>query len=443
MAIIAALRAAIALICLSAALASQLRKKNNETNAAYRLKLSNYKNVQYSAPFSLGSQTLPVIYDTGSFEILVLSTLCKACSRSQLKYDSSKSTSFAAAGGITAEHLFGSGAVTSEKGFETVKLGGVDSPFAMTHMPFWQVVHHQIDVWNDKARFSGIVGMGHVDRIPEGFGADSSADYTLLASLQVKSFALCLERTGPDSPGWLSIGQQVDAMPQLTNNFAALDVVGHVHWGVRMTQVNLPNVELPNLCWPSCGVIVDSGTSLIAVPPSALPMVHAIEKLIKEDCSNVHDLPVLQMTLDTTVISLPPSAYVMKVQSRVYQNSSLWDHLYEGPRYVYQDKCYAAFMTIDKNSQFGPVWILGMPFLRYYYTIFDRQSKKIFIAESQPNCELKPRVPQFVNTTRFRSKGSSGVSSYTAADYKPVSVDLNAARIPDWVLDRSSRQINM
>lgn len=44
-----------------------------------RLRLNNYKNIQYIGTFTVGGQELPVIYDTGSFEIIVLSDLCKDC----------------------------------------------------------------------------------------------------------------------------------------------------------------------------------------------------------------------------------------------------------------------------------------------------------------------------------------------------------------------------
>lgn len=35
--------------------------------------------VQYFADITIGDQTFPAIYDTGSFEILVLSTRCERC----------------------------------------------------------------------------------------------------------------------------------------------------------------------------------------------------------------------------------------------------------------------------------------------------------------------------------------------------------------------------
>merc|ERR1719149_368370 len=78
--------------------AASLRQSQNtlQNSGDFYLKLSNFNNVQYSAPLSIGGQTLPVIYDTGSFEILVLSKLCPTCEARHSVYDNTLSSSFAA-----------------------------------------------------------------------------------------------------------------------------------------------------------------------------------------------------------------------------------------------------------------------------------------------------------------------------------------------------------
>merc|ERR1719387_192772 len=52
--------------------------------------------------------------------------------------------------------------------------------------------------------------------------------------------------------------------------------------------------------------------------------------------------------------------------------------------------CLPAFMEMDMMSQFGPVWILGMPFFRYYHTTFDRERKEIRMATAKKNCDWEP-----------------------------------------------------
>merc|ERR1719387_76308 len=125
---------ALALVVLpTLSAAFRLRRQNSTASHQqdFELTLDNFQNVQYSAPFTLGpDQTLPVIYDTGSFEILVLSSLCHSCSANQVVYDNTRSRSFNYGEGIEAEHVFGSGPVYSKKGLETVRIGPPHSAFA-------------------------------------------------------------------------------------------------------------------------------------------------------------------------------------------------------------------------------------------------------------------------------------------------------------------------
>jgi hypothetical protein len=410
-----------------------------------KLELSNFKNVQYSAPISLGGQTLPAIYDTGSFEIIVLSTLCRTCAQNHVMYDHSRSTSFVGSGGMVVEHLFGSGSVRSEKGYEVVHLGAPSSPFGVQRMPFWQVISHQIAVWDENAHFSGIVGLGYPTFVPGGFGQESTSDKTLMAAMGVRSFAFCLERGREEAPGWLVVGPSADAS-SYNGAFQTMRVIGRTHWGIQMTSFRIQGLNGQNPCRPSCGAIVDSGTSLIAVPSSALEAIAPLTQMIKRDCSNLHVLPALTLELDGHLVDLPPKAYVMKTKARVYKNSSIWKALLRGSSYDEVDECSAAFMTMDKVSQYGPVWILGMSFLRHYYTVFDRSAKQIRIARSSPDCQLPSGagglafgnasgLPSLVNATQqgqFAAGGSMGM--FTAADYQPTEVDLNEARVPEWAL---------
>lgn len=419
--------------------AGQLRQSSAKVSAGYQLQLQNFQNVQYMGPISVGGQTLPVIYDTGSFEILVLSTLCAKCSGGTAAlYDHSKSSSYIGTQ-ISAEHLFGSGPVASDKGFDTVRMGDMASPLVVGHMPFWQIVDHNIDVWGPNAEFSGIVGLGHTPTIPQGYGAEDSNDQTLLHSLGITSFGMCLQRGSINAPGVLSIKPILN--PGL---FQSMDVLGKVHWGIRMTDFSVPGVASSNPCYNGCGAIVDSGTSLIAVPPSASGLVRTLSQMVQRDCSNIHALPVLKFVLDGVTVELPPQAYVMQVTEVVAKNSSVWESMFEGPEYEETTVCQPAFMNIDKHSLLGPVYILGMPFLRYYYTVFDRSAKKIHISESTQTCQVSTTQGAFgfsnitnVSATHFAGTNQRATArSYSPSDYSAMKIDLNKARAPAWAFSK-------
>merc|ERR1719198_1650486 len=88
----------------------------------YRQRLENYMNMQYHGKISIGGQVVPAIFDTGSFELIVTSTRCKQCRKPA--YNPMVSKTFQPSKPVRAvEHLFGSGPVNSELGYEDVKLG--------------------------------------------------------------------------------------------------------------------------------------------------------------------------------------------------------------------------------------------------------------------------------------------------------------------------------
>jgi hypothetical protein len=404
----------------------------------HQVALSNYNNVQYSGPLTLGGQTLPVVYDTGSFEILVLSTLCTSCAPELAKYDAKQSTTFVS-NGVRARHVFGSGPVNSQKAYETVWIGDGNSPYYVANMPFWEVTDHEIAVWDKNAHFSGIVGLCHPPQVPLAFSSDKSKapDTTLLQATGVDAFSFCLQRFGQNSSGFFSMGPSMKVLAQ-SGHFAHIPVVGKVHWGVLMTSISAPGLSAANPCNPSCGAIIDSGTSLIAAPPAATQLIEELKSMVKPDCSNVDSLPVLYLTLGGVQIELPPRAYVIKASMlglRIPMDpTGVWDFIWNGPKTAVVDQCTVAFMTMDKQSQFGPVWILGMPFMRYYYTIFERSTKQIHVAKTGPYCQVPYAGPHvFANTSN--AQGFAHHHGLTATDFIPTTVDLKAARLPKWATD--------
>eukprot|EP00747_Dinoflagellata_sp_TGD_P167414 gnl/TRDRNA2_/TRDRNA2_191812_c0_seq1.p1 gnl/TRDRNA2_/TRDRNA2_191812_c0~~gnl/TRDRNA2_/TRDRNA2_191812_c0_seq1.p1 ORF type:complete len:451 (+),score=72.95 gnl/TRDRNA2_/TRDRNA2_191812_c0_seq1:102-1454(+) len=420
--------------------ATNLHDSVPSTRPDYTIKLDNHENVQYTAPFTLGDQTLPVIYDTGSFEVLVLSAECKTCSSTLEMYDRMKSGTYKAGDGLTVEHCFGSGCTSGEGGFETVRIGSKDSPFYAKDFPFWQVIRHKIAAWNNRAHFSGIVGLGPSDRVPEGFGAKDISETTLLARMKVESFGFCLQRDSPFAPGLLRVGPSLDAMVEKDPSFQSVPVMGKTHWSLKMTNLRLPGVDgVENLCAPSCAAIVDSGTSLLSVPRSALESMAPLLSMIKSDCSNLNSLPTLRFQLGGLDIELPPHAYVMRVQLPNSGEGS-WPELVDKEAGSNSHRCSPAFMTVDKETSMGPLWILGMPFFRYYYSVFSRQSKKIYLAQASPSCGLSESSFQGVG---LFNASSSGMRAFSSADYQPMEVDLNQARVADWAFEQGDQMLTL
>jgi len=335
----------------------------------YRQPMQNWQNTQYSATFKIGPVDMQGIFDTGSFELLVLSEKCEHCSVTP--YDPTTSTTYRKNGTIV-QHVFGSGPCLSEKGYEQVQVG----PMQATNFTFYEIVQHEIPVF-EGASFTAIVGLGD---------GPSEEDKSLLQKFGVNEFSICLER-GNGAPGWLSWGG--DVPPAMRESLIKLPVLGEHHWAVHMTGLGFGGQTVT--CADGCGAILDSGTSLIAAPTQALMALSMVLPPIHEDCSNLDDLPDLAFMLDGNELLLPPEAYVLRLKGTLVEAQSVWDVLYFKPKVTHLDQCLPAFMQIDRTTQFGPLWILGMPFFRYFHSTFHinpekRDERTVLLAKAGEDC---------------------------------------------------------
>lgn len=387
--------------------------------------MNNHLNVQYSGLFTIGQQELPMIYDTGSFEVLVLSTMCRSCRKSLEMYDSTNSSSYRGAESVIANHEFVSGNVVTAEGFDTLHLGPKDSPVIAKDMTIWQVTRHELAFWKTgNAIFSGIVGLSHVKTIPDGFSGDSMQPKSMLEEMHLDDFALCYQRGGGTPPGVLKFGPTVSGMSK-DPGFQTVDVSGDSHWATKLSKfkvsmsgsgANIDNIDTSGMCKPSCGALIDSGTSLLTFPRSASHITEALKAKVKSDCSNLDELPTLYFELAGAEVILPPRAYIFKVKNE------------EGGHH-----CKGAFMKVDRESQFGEVFILGMPFLRYYFTVFDRANKKVHIARSTEDCKVAKSM-SLLSSNQSGLSGRLGLG-LTEADFnEPTEADLDAVIAPEWLL---------
>jgi hypothetical protein len=402
-----------AFVGLAAVSAARTRRGSHAGKAEpYVQTLNNFMNTQYTGDFVIGGQHLAGIFDTGSFELLVRSTKCAACKHPTPAYDAQKSPTFVK-NGTVVQHVFGSGPCISESGYDDVQVG----PMTAKGQHIWEITQHKIPVM-DQAKFAAIVGIGpHF--------APGNTEKTLLMNYGVDEFSMCLER-GSGKPGHLTWGPaSADKKAQMVT----VPVEGKLHWAAKMSSIGFDKKAASfldskkksvsvNPCEKGCAAIVDSGTSLIAAPTSALMQLSEQVGPIHEDCSNLHELPMLKSTLGDKHFELPPHAYVMRIQGAVMQANNIWDVLFFKPQLKKVNMCIPAFMQIDMNSQMGPVWILGMPFFRYYHTSFDRTNKQMHFASAGNKCEPMPHA---ANKTALLDMGVD-----RAEDFDPTDIDIDA-----------------
>lgn len=401
--------------------ANRLRKAARSTEKPFRQILHNHQDVQYFADFKIGGQGIAAIFDTGSFEIVVRSSRCKHCVHPTTPYDHELSKTYQENGTMT-QHVYGSGPCTTMLGFDTVEVG---PHLVAAHQPIWEIVEHEIPIL-DTAKFAAIVGIG-----PK-FGYNS-VQKTLLMNYHVDEFSICLNKES-GRHGYLTWGANRVAWD--AGSVATARVFGKHHWATNLTHISVSKANsTSSVCRSGCAAIVDSGTSLIAAPASALMELGHLIGQIEEDCSNLHQLPNLKFNLDGQELELPPQAYVMRVVGASVEADSIWDLLFFKPKIRKVDSCMPAFMEMDMQTQLGDVWILGMPFFRYYHTTFNRERQVMQFAKAGDDCEPKSlKAREDGENLFFASSGA------TDAAYRPMDVDLKQVLPPRFALQYSKNQ---
>jgi len=423
--------------------AAHHERNSSRAGAPYRQPLQNLGDVQYTGEVEVGGQKLQGILDTGSFELLVLSKECAVCGDPTKLFDSAQSHNFRE-GDEIVQHSFGSGTTMSSRGFDTVRVGPLESK----KQAFWQVFDAMMPIL-EESTFGAIVGVGPPDSASKiEDQEDGAEDVPMVMSSKVPK-GRHLQMTGrPASPEVSSvcsqfgvqtfsvcIGQQSgshgffvwnDAPPtEQGREFTAVEVAGEIHWAGKMTDVQMGQTAAPNdggftLCKDGCAAVIDSGTSLIAAPSSVIQEVEEALVSLREDCSNLGDMPDLVFQLGGETFSLPPDAYIGQIVN--HGAPALKDILHMRFRSRHYS-CVPLFMNIDVDSQLGPMWILGLPFFRKYYTTFSFDTTvspvKKFMSMALADDECNPA-------------DSSALLARDRSEMRPKKIDLSQLRVPRW-----------
>eukprot|EP00747_Dinoflagellata_sp_TGD_P164913 gnl/TRDRNA2_/TRDRNA2_185509_c0_seq1.p1 gnl/TRDRNA2_/TRDRNA2_185509_c0~~gnl/TRDRNA2_/TRDRNA2_185509_c0_seq1.p1 ORF type:complete len:503 (-),score=86.99 gnl/TRDRNA2_/TRDRNA2_185509_c0_seq1:88-1596(-) len=418
---------------------------------AFRQTLANHGDAQYTAEISIGNQSVQAIIDTGSFEVLVFSEACRSCGAMAL-YSKAHSGSYTAGSGLATIHNFGSGDTHSIEGFETVNIG----PYDVKNQAFWEVVDAKMQVLEGSAKFNAIVGVGPPNSarklavteaqmavqqgemmqragmvLPHSMRAQVDATVEMAShAIQTKSlsqnlgmscFSVCIGRK-PNSSGYFIWN---DANPaNMPFVFTHIPVVGNIHWGVELKDARLgrrtwnQTPEASQLgcggALGGCGAVVDSGTSLLAAPSAVVAKIDKAMEALNSDCSNLEVLPDLVFNLGGRDLSLPPDSYIATVEGFYTDNPSKTVR-----------RCHSIVTAVDTATQYGPMWILGLPFFRKYYVTFamgnldlPNQKRHLYAAEADDDCHPAQHMSVLQTSASFTRRSSSSLRRLTAGQLR-------------------------
>ncbi|KAI1193057.1 aspartic peptidase domain-containing protein [Nemania serpens] len=332
---------------------------NTHISKDHPLPISNFMNAQYFSEISIGTppQEFKVILDTGSSNLWVPSQSCGsiACFLHS-KYDSSSSSTYKK-NGTDFEIRYGSGSLSGFVSQDDVTIGDLTikgQDFAeATNEPGLAFAF---------GRFDGILGLGY-DRI--SVNGIVPPFYQLvnqkLIDEPVFSFYLNSE-SGSDDSEVVFGGVDKD---HYTGKITEIPLRRKAYWEVDLDSISFGDetAELDNT-----GVILDTGTSLIALPSDLAELLNKEMGAKKGyngqysiDCSARDSLPDVSFKLNGYDFSITPYDYVLEVSG----------------------SCISTFMGMDIPPPAGPLAILGDAFLRKWYSIYDLGKGTVGLAKAK------------------------------------------------------------
>jgi saccharopepsin len=306
--------------------------------------ISNFMNAQYFSEISIGTpaQNFKVVLDTGSSNLWVPSQSCTsiACYLHN-KYDSSASSTYKK-NGTAFEIHYGSGSMEGFVSQDTLTIGDI----TVENQDFAEATKEP-GLAFAFGRFDGILGLGF-DTISVHRMVPPFQQMVAQKAVDDPVFAFYLADTEGESEVVFG-GYDQD---HYEGDITWIPLRRKAYWEVDLDSISLGDAvaELEDT-----GVILDTGTSLNALPTALAEMLNkeigakkGYNGQYSIDCEKRRSLPDVTFTLNGYKFALPASDYILEVQG----------------------SCISTFMGMDIKAPYD-LAILGDAFLRRWYSIYD------------------------------------------------------------------------
>lgn len=356
--------------------------------------------IDYVGELQVGTppQRFSVLFDTGSGNLLVPSRSCNssaACSKHRTYDDAASRTALQVSNVSSGTALlpnatspdevhvaFGAGEAWGQPARDVVCLGE-----GLCAAAGFVAASNESDRPFADARWDGVLGLAPNISLAAGYNVFK--ELMAAHSLPQPVFAFFLGRGLLDGAE-LTIGAwrpERMASPLSWVNVSALG-----YWQISLSDVVVGGkpLNLGCTCQGCCQAVLDSGSSVIMGPPFLMNLLQ--EKLnVSEDCTN-RTFPSVGFVLRTR--EGQERTLTMDAEDYMDREAS------EG-----KDYCWPHFMPMADTGR-GPVLVLGMPFLRTFYTVFDMGNQLVgFAAARQPRASRSP-ADRFVGGA-FEPPGSA------------------------------------
>ncbi|KAI8924712.1 aspartic peptidase domain-containing protein, partial [Entophlyctis helioformis] len=339
-------------------------------------------------------QPLNVMLDTGSFTFWVRSTRCylgNACRTSAAQYNPLRSSTFRNSTAVEIERTYGDGTrVRCEINEDRLTFAGITVP----NQKVCVVTGLQTST---SAREDGLLGLGPpqtrdpVEVFPNLRGSFPASAVSFWYDRNVNSLDVA---TGIVPNG----GEVAFGLPdpaRFTGEWSWLPIDQSTkHWAVTMDSVVVDGRTVPVEA-ADATTIMDTGTTLIILPYNVFRVINNRMGGKSAGGNGVY-------TLDCkTVRSLPPVTFNLNGKPFTLT----WDMQF----YVVREYCVSAFGTVPNLPA-----ILGVAFLRHFYTTFDYDNARVGLATPTGNNPV-PKLPSGSGAADLHSMGFVSAAAGAAA----------------------------
>lgn len=305
-------------------------------------------------------QTFKVLFDTGSAEFWVPSVACHVAQcTSRNRFDRRDSSTFAFVGYERFDMSYVKGRLQGDVAVDTLTIGKElldEHPFGLAD--------YIAPKSFEEADFDGICGLCTSDY-------SSMRGPSLLEHLKAKRiideqiFSFYFETL---TKGALTLGYYDEKYYNGELNWlrTSSGSRGHNQWEIRLDNFLIGNDEHDV---GRAKAILDSGSNMILMPQAyfkklteSLGARRRMSHLWEIECSSRRSLPSIGFILDGVEFTMTPSDYTIMDEDRT---------------------CILSIVPYSGAMGGKSYWILGDPFLRKYYSVFDAERNKIGLALSR------------------------------------------------------------
>jgi hypothetical protein len=342
--------------------------------------------IQYYGEISVGTpaQTFKVIFDTGSGSLMVPSVKCSsdACA-SHKRFNTNASSTYIPIGWAdqpleratddfdrdTTVVKFAMGSAVGEYSRDRICLGVRSQPFCAM-ADFVETIEESNSPFKT-AEWDGILGLGQA--ISDGDATEFNVFQVLATNstppMHQPIFSVYLGR-GIEDEAEITFGDV--RKERMASPLTWVPVYEEGYWQFQFSDIHVDGKPM-SICKKygarQCQGVLDTGSSLMMGPKGDL--VHILMALglvndTQQNCTVRQKFPKLSFVIANKTFDMNPDDYMDRSQNG-HQNGT--------------ESCWAHLMPVGDTGR-GAIFVLGMPFMRVFYTAYDVKQKRIGFAQA-------------------------------------------------------------